>query len=161
MSESSVIMTNMSAYVNDVHYVGRIKSASTEITRKTITLGGLGGIGGIDVPTGKFEPIKATVPFEQLAPADIRRLNENGGFVKLRLTGLVKVLDTHTGLRKNGSMTTRIHGFVKNPPTPNYSDEQQDYSADISVMFIEISDSAGVVFMVDIAKGISYPDTRK
>lgn len=158
---ASVIMTNQSAYINETQYVGRIKSASTEITRKTVTVGGLGGVGGVDVPTGKFDPIKGTVVFEQLGPSDLRRLNENGGFVKLRCSGLVKVLDTHTGLRKNGSMTTRIHGFLINPPAPNYSDEQQDYTANISVVFIEVSDNSGQVFMVDLAKGLCYPDTRK
>lgn len=161
MSTASVIMTNQAAYINDVHYVGRVKSASSEIKRTTIKVGGLGGVGGIEVPTGKFEPITASVVFEQLAPVDIRRLNENGGFVKLRLTGLVKVLDTHTGLRVNGSMTTRVHGFITNPPTPNYTDEPQDYTADISVSFIEVSDNDGRVFMIDIAKGICYPDARK
>ncbi|MGR5240217.1 phage major tail tube protein [Photobacterium damselae] len=161
MSTASVIMTNQAAYINEAHYVGRVKSASSEIKRTTVKVGGLGGVGSIDVPNGKFEPITASVVFEQLAPADIRRLNENGGFVKLRLTGLVKVLDSHTGLRVNGSMTTRIHGFVTNPPTPNYTDESQDYTANISVAFIEVSDNGGQVFMVDFAKGICYPDARK
>ncbi len=161
MSEASVILTNQSVYLNEKQYVGRIKSASAEITRKTITLGGLGGVGGVEVPTGKLEPIKASVPFENLAPNDIRALNKDGGFVKLRCTGVVRVLDTHTGLRQTGSMTTRIHGYVLNPPSPNYSDEPQDYTANISVQFIEVSDNSGQIFMVDFAKGLIYPDFRK
>lgn len=161
MSEASVILTNQSVYINDTQYIGRIKSAKVEVTRKTITLGGLGGVGGVDVPTGKLEPIKATIPFEQLSPADIKRLNANGGFVKLRLSGVVRVLDTHTGLRANGSLTTRIHGYVLNPPVPGYSDEAEDYSANISVMFLEVTDSSGQIFMVDFAKGLIHPDGKK
>ena len=159
--EASVILTNQSVYINDTQYIGKVKSVSTDAKRKTVTLGGLGGIGGIEVPTGKFEPIKTSVPFENLSPADIRRLNENGGFVKLRLSGLVRVLDTHSGLRKKGTMTTRIHGFVLNPPTPTYSDEPQDYTANISVLFLEVSDASGQIFMIDFAKGLVYPDFRK
>ena len=154
---TSVIMTNLSAYLNEAHYVGRIKGMSVEVTRKTMTVGGLGGVGGVDVPTGKFEPIKASVPFGSLAPGDIRRLNANGGFVKLRCSGQIRVLDSHAGIRKTGSMTTRIHGYLLNPPVPNYSDEQQDYTANISVQFLEVSDGSGQVFMIDFAKGLSYP----
>ncbi|ANS86928.1 hypothetical protein VSVS12_03219 [Vibrio scophthalmi] len=154
---ASVIMTNQSVYINESQYIGRVKSMSAEVTRKTKTLGGLGGVGGIDVPTGKFEPIKASVPFGSLAPKDIRTLNENGGYVKLRFTGVVRMLDTHSGIRKNGSMTTRLHGYVLNPPVPNYDDEQQDYTANISVQFLEVSDSSGQIFMIDFAKGLSFP----
>ncbi|WP_108945626.1 phage major tail tube protein [Shewanella halifaxensis] len=158
MSTASVIMTNQQSYINDVHYLGRVKSASAEVKRKTKSVGGLGGVGSIEVPTGKFDPITASVAFEALAPADLRRLNENGGFVKLRLTGSVRVLDSSTGLRSDGTMTTRIHGYVTNPPVPSYTDDAQDYTANISVQFIEVTDLSGKIFMVDIAKGITYPE---
>ncbi|WP_367971603.1 phage major tail tube protein [Vibrio scophthalmi] len=150
-------MTNQAAYINESQYIGRVKSMSAEIKRKTKLVGGLGGVGGVEVPTGKYEPITASVPFASLSAKDIRSLNENGGYVKLRFTGVVRVLDTHTGIRKEGSLTTRIHGYVTNPPSPSYDDEQQDYTANISVQFIEITDGGGQIFMVDFAKGISFP----
>ncbi|EMD1175056.1 phage major tail tube protein [Vibrio harveyi] len=158
MSNASVIITNQAIYINESQYIGRAKGMSVEVTRKTKSVGGLGGVGGIDVPTGKFEPIKASIPFESLAPADLRRLNENGGYVKLRCTGMVRVLDTHTGLRKDGSMTVRIHGYLLNPPVPAFSDDAQDYTGNVSVQFLEVSDSSGQVFMIDFAKGLSYPE---
>ncbi|MBE8578715.1 phage major tail tube protein [Vibrio sp. OPT18] len=154
---ASVIMTNQAAYINESQYIGRVKGMSVEIKRKTKLLGGLGGVGGVEVPTGKFDPITASIPFGSLSAKDIRTLNENGGYVKLRFTGVVRMLDTHTGIRKNGSLTTRVHGYVLNPPSPTYDDEQQDYTASVSVQFIEISDSSGQIFMIDFAKGLSFP----
>lgn len=152
---TSVIMTQQQVYINETQYIGRVKSAKSEIKRKTQRIGGLGGVGQIEVPTGKFEPITASVTFEALAGADIRRLNSQGGFVSLRMTGKLQVLDSLLGLRRNGSMTTRIRGYVLNPPTPGYSDDASDYTANISVQFISVDDDNGPILMIDFAQGLS------
>ncbi|MNQ32641.1 hypothetical protein D3C85_460520 [compost metagenome] len=156
-AEQSVIWRDQMAFINNTMYIGRVSQASCEIRRKTTTLGGLGGIGSVDVPTGKFEPIKARINFTSLSVADIRQLTANDGYIELRMTGTVRVLDTNTGTRTVGGAVSRIKGWVLNPPTPTFAEEPQPYDAEISVLFVEVSDQQGVALLIDIPNGIVEP----
>lgn len=156
-TEKSVVWRDLSAFLNNTMYIGRISQGSCEIRRKTVNVGGLGGVGNVDVPNGKFEPIKAQLNFSSLSVADIRQLTRNDGYVELRMTGTCRVLDTDTGTRTVGGAVTRIKGWVLNPPTPIYSDEPQPHNIEISVLFIEVADQQGTALLIDIPNGIVEP----
>ncbi|MGR6858891.1 phage major tail tube protein [Aliivibrio salmonicida] len=158
MAETSVIMRNPMCFINETHYVGRVKSVGCEMTKKMTTVGGLGGVGSVEVPTGKYEATTATVEFASIANGDVVQLNKNDGFVKLRMTAQVRMLDASTGTRIIDQAVTRIHGFVKNPPVPGYNDDGSPYTAQIAVLFIEILNTSGRIFMVDFVNGVTYPD---
>lgn len=156
-TEKSVVWRDLAAFLNNTMYIGRISQGSCDIRRKTVNVGGLGGVGNVDVPNGKFEPIKAQLNFSSLSVADIRQLTRNDGYVELRMTGTCRVLDTDTGTRTVGGAVTRIKGWVLNPPTPTYSDEPQPYNIEISVLFIEVADQQGTALLIDIPNGIVEP----
>lgn len=157
MAEKSVVWRDQMVFLNETQYVGRVKSAECDIQRKMVTVGGLGGIGDLEVPNGKYEAPTATVEFQSLALADVSQLTNNDGWIKLRMTGQVRVLDSDTGTRIVDAAITRIHGYVKNPPVPGFNDEGSPYTANIAVHFIEISNSTGRVFMLDMQSGAKYP----
>jgi hypothetical protein len=156
-TEKSVVWRDLAVFLNNTMYIGRVGQASCDIRRKTVTVGGLGGVGSVDVPTGKVEPIKSQLTFNSLSVADIRQLTSNDGYVELRMTGTVRILDTDTGTRTVGGAVTRLKGWVLNPPTPTYSDEPQPYQIEISVLFIEVSDQQGTALLIDIPNGIMEP----
>lgn len=157
-TEKSIVWRDQAAYLNDTMYVGRINQGSCEITRKTVSLGGIGGVGNVDVPTGKLEPIKASVVFNSLSVGDVRTMSKNDGYIELRLTGTARVLDTSTGTRVVSNATTRIKGWALNLPNPAYGDDPQPYNVSISVLFIEVSDSQGTALLIDMANGIMEPN---
>ncbi|CDT72017.1 phage major tail tube protein [Vibrio coralliirubri] len=157
MAEKSVVWRDQMAFINETQYVGRVKSASSDLQRKMTTVGGLGGLGDVEVPTGKYEAPTATVEFQSVALGDVAQLTNNDGWIKLRLTGQVRMLDSETGTKTIDAGITRIHGFVKNPPVPGYNDEGSPYTANIAVHFIEISNTSGRVFMLDMQTGAKYP----
>jgi hypothetical protein len=157
-TEKSVVWRDQAVFLNNTMYIGRISQGSCEIRRKTVNVGGLGGVGSADVPTGKFEPIKASLTFNSLSVGDIRQMTANDGYVELRMTGTVRVLDTNTGTRTVGGAATRVKGWVLNPPTPIYSDDPQPYTIEISVLFIEVTDQQGTALLIDIPNGIVEPN---
>lgn len=156
-TEKSVVWRDQSVFLNNTMYIGRVSQASCDIRRKTTNVGGLGGVGNVEVPTGKVEPIKAQLNFNSLSVGDIRQLTRNDGYVDLRMTGTVRVLDTDTGTRTVGGAVTRLKGWVLNPPTPIYSDDPQPYNIEISVLFIEVADQQGTALLIDIPNGIIEP----
>ncbi|PKF50921.1 phage major tail tube protein [Enterovibrio nigricans] len=158
MAETSVIMRNPMVFINETHYVGRVKSVACEMTKKMMSVGGMGGVGNMEIPTGKYEPATASVEFSSIANGDVVQLNKNDGFVKLRMTAQIRMLDASSGTRIIDQAVTRIHGYVKNPPVPGYSDDGSPYTAQIAVSFIEILNTSGRIFMVDFVNGVMYPD---
>lgn len=158
MAERSVIWRDQMAFINETQYISRVRSAEMELNRKMITVGGLGGIGDMEMPNGKYEAATMSVAFQSVSLTDVAMFSKNEGWVKLRLTGQLRMADSNTGTRVVDNAITRVHGYVKNPPVPGYQEDGSPYTAQISVMFLEIMDQTGRVFMVDYINGIVYPD---
>ncbi|MFV0261383.1 MAG: phage major tail tube protein [Kluyvera sp.] len=157
MAEKNVIWRNQAVMLNDTQYIGRISKGSQTLERKTSTLSSLGGIGDIAVPNGKFNASTATLEFNNLSTADARQLSGNDGWVRLRLSGECRVTDSSTGTRTVNRATTLINGWVTNPPV-NLFNNDEPYTANISVLYLQVSDESGVVLEVDWDNGTVYPD---
>lgn len=159
MAEKNVIWRNQAAMLNNTQYVGRINKASMTLERKTTTLSSLGGIGDIAVPNGKFNASTAQIEFNNLATADARMLSVNDGYIQLRLTGQCRIVDSTTGTRSINQAVSQIYGWVTNPPV-NLFNNDEPYTASVSVLFVSVSDETGLVLEVDFANGTVYPDDQ-
>lgn len=157
MAEKSVIWRNQAVMLNDTQYIGRISKGGMTLERKTSTLSSLGGIGDIAVPNGKFNASQATLEFNNLSTADARMLSSNDGFVRLRLSGQCRVTDSNTGTRTVNTAITLINGWVTNPPV-NLFNNDEPYTANINVLYVNVSDESGTVLEVDWDNGTVYPD---
>ncbi|MFV0262039.1 MAG: phage major tail tube protein [Kluyvera sp.] len=157
MAEKNIIWRNQAVALNNTIYVGRISKGGMTIERKTTTLSSLGGVGDVAVPNGKFNASTATLEFNSLSTADARQLCQNDGYVKLRLTGQARVVDSASGTRVVNNAVTQIYGWVTNPPV-NLFNNDEPYTANISVLFVSVSDQQGRVFEVDFENGTSYPE---
>lgn len=157
MAEKNIVWTNVAAFLNGTHYVGRISESTCECRRKTSTASSLGGLGDVAIPTGKYDAATGRLTFSNLAPADIRQLNINNGFITVRLTGRCRVTDSTLGTKTVDEAVTRISGWVLNPPVPGMSNDAP-YTAELSVLFIEVTSSQGRIFMLDFDNGIQWPD---
>ncbi len=155
--QHDVMWRDQSVFINESQYIGRVASAEATLTRQTTTVGGLGGVGQMQVPNGKFEASTATVNFQSVAPSDLLAMVGNDGWVELRMSGNVRILDASSGTRKLDSVQTRIKGWCLNPPVPGMNDQGAPYSANISVAVLEISNNAGTIFKVDFINGIVEP----
>lgn len=156
-AQTSAVWRNQMVFINEDQYIGRITEASAELTRQTIEVGGLGGVGKMNVPNGKYEASKASLTFQSLTLSDVAQMAGNDGWVELRLTGQVRMLDSSTGTRIVDAAYTRIKGWCLNPPVPGLNDDGAPYTADISLAFIEILGSTGTVLKIDWINGIVEP----
>lgn len=157
IAQASVIWRNQTVFINENMYAGRVLSAEVTMSRATIELGGLGNVGKIQVPNGKYEASTANINFQSIALSDVAQLVGNDGFISLRLTGEVRVLDSSTGTRLVDAAYTRIKGWCLNPPVPGLNDDGSPYTANISVTYLEIVGSSGTVFKVDFINNIIEP----
>lgn len=158
MAETSVIMRNPMVFINETHYVGRVKSVACEMTKKMMSVGGMGG-----VAIWRSQRANTSLRRHRLSSLRLPMVMwfssiKNDGFVKLRMTAQIRMLDASSGTRIIDQAVTRIHGYVKNPPVPGYSDDGSPYTAQIAVSFIEILNTSGRIFMVDFVNGVMYPD---
>ncbi len=157
VAQTSVVWRNKMVFIKETMYAGRVSNAEVSLTRSTIEVGGVGAVGKMQVPTGKFEASQANVTFETLALSDVSLLVGDDGWMELRMTGEVRVLDSSTGTRIVDAAQTRIKGWCLNPPVPGLSDENANYTANISMAFLEIIGSSGTVLKVDWINNIVEP----
>lgn len=157
MAEKNVVWWNQNVLLNDTQYIGRISKAGATLERKTTTVSSLAGMGDVAVPTGKFNAATATLEFNNLATADARQLLANSGFVRLTLTGQCRVTDSSSGLRTVDNATTLLNGWVTNPPV-NMFNNDEPYTANLSLLYLCVMDETGRVLEVDWDNGTFYPD---
>ncbi len=157
VAQTSVVWRNQTVFLKETMYAGRITSAEVSLTRSTIEVGGLGGVGKMQVPTGKFEASQASVSFQSLALSDVSLLVGDDGWIELRLAGDVRTLDSSTGTRVIDAAYSRIKGWCLNPPVPGLNDDGSPYTANISMAYLEIIGSSGTVFKVDWINNIVEP----
>jgi len=157
VSQTSVVWRNKTVFIKETQYAGRVSSAEVALTRATVSVGGLGGVGAMQVPNGKYEAATANLTFQSLALSDVSLLTGDDGWVELRLSGEVRMLDSSTGTRVVDAAYTRIKGWCLNPPVPGMNDDGSPYTANISMAFIEIIGSSGTVLKIDWINGIVEP----
>jgi hypothetical protein len=157
MAEKNVVWRNQTVMLNDNIYVGRISKAGMTLERKTTTLSSLGGIGDVAVPTGKLNASTATLEFSNLSTSDTAQLVGNDGWTRLRLTGECRVTDSATGTRVISRATTLINGWITNPPV-NMFNNDEPYTANMSVLYMCVTDESGKILEVDWDNGTIFPD---
>lgn len=155
---AAVIWRKNRAYINDADYLGLITEGACEITRATAELDGLGQPAPINAPTGRFEPITATLNFGSIGPAQIRQMRGADGFVNLRLIGQVYAPDVNVGMLQQDEMRTRIAGWIKKIPLPaTNTSHTSEVEVEIDVLHIEVEDRNGTIILIDVANGIVEP----
>ena len=160
MSEKHVTKRNQQCWIEngeEKEYVGRVKGVTADPTLKFETFTSLASIGDLEIPTGDYETLITNVEFDNTSIADLELLTRNGGYVALRCACDVRIPDVFTGTRRNGSITTRVWGYVKNPPTSFHTKEKTPYTAQITTYRIEVSDGSGRIFEIDFVNNIRYP----
>ncbi|EJL3960650.1 phage major tail tube protein [Vibrio parahaemolyticus] len=157
MAENHVTKRNHMCFINETQYIGRVKAITAEPQLKVETFSALGGIGDMEIPNGDYEAMAANIEFDSTAPADLKQLTKNGGYVAIRALCDVRGLDVTTGTRRLDGVVTRIWGYVKNPPATHHTKEKVAYTAQMSVFRIEISNNSGRLFELDFVTGVRYP----
>lgn len=158
MSEKHVTKRNHMCFLNETQYIGRIKGVTGEPQMKFETYTSLGGIGDMEIPTGDYEALTINVEFDSIAPADLRQMTKNGGYVALRCSCDIRIPDVRDGTRRTAGVATRIWGTVKNPPMNFHSKEKAPYTAQIATSRVEVTDTNGRLFELDFVNGIRYPE---
>ncbi|MGY4028132.1 phage major tail tube protein [Aeromonas rivuli] len=164
--ERSLVWRNQMVFLNNTLYIGRILSANCVIRRSVKKFLALGCIGAREVP-GAFEPIRCTLEFQNITPADIRQLVHHslGGDITLRLAAFGRHLDSHSksGTSTTTAVVTRIKGALIDHPLPTIDNcTNGPKTVEMTVNFLEVYDPQSIEYepllLIDLVNGIYRPD---
>lgn len=163
--ERSLVWRNQMVFLNNTMYIGRILSANCLIRRSVKAYQALGCIGAREV-LGPFEPIRCTLTFENITPADIRQLVHHslGGDVTLRLAAFGRHLDSHSksGTSTTTAVVTRLKGALIDYPLPTIDNSDSGpKTVEMAVNFLEVYDPQSIEYepllLIDLINGIYRP----
>lgn len=155
---SAVIWRQNRCYINEADYIGRVAEGSLELKRAMNEIGGLGQPAKMKVPNGHFELITAKIKFDNIAPADVRALSRNDGFIALRLIGQVHLPDAVSGKVAEDSLQTRLTGWAEEIPVPPMNQEHKtEIEITVNVAMVSITDKSGQLLLVDNVNGVVEP----
>jgi len=155
---ASIIWKDNRAYLNDIDLFGNVVEGSCEIKRKMIEVDGVGLPAGANVPSGRYEPVTASLNFNNIDASMIRQFTVQDGFVNLKMIGHCNSINALSGFFQEDTLTTIVRGFSDGIPLPALkASEAAEVEVNINVLFIEIRNTSGVLFMMDIANGLVYP----
>jgi len=155
----AIIWKSNRIYLNDtIDLFANVTEGSCEIKRKMTEVDGMGLPAGLNVPSGRFEPITATFNFNNIDPTMIRQFIVQDGFCRFRMIGNCMGVNTLSGVLVQDIMTTTIHGFSDGIPIPPMkASEASEVEVTVNVSFISINNRSGQLFMLDIMNGLMFP----
>lgn len=155
---AAVIWRHNRVYINDADYLGKIAEGTVELKRAFTELNGLGMPAPIKAPNGRFEEITASLKFDSIAPADIRRVIGEDGFINLRLMGKCFLPDVSAGKVAHDEMRSRLTGWIEEIPIPpTNTDHKSETEITVHVALIEVSDASGTLLLIDTVNGVVEP----
>jgi phage tail tube protein FII len=155
---ATIAWRNNRVYLNDVDYFGNAEEGRVEIKRKFAEIDGMGLPAPAKVPTGKFEPLTASLKMTNISPSNIQSMVSNDGYVSLRLVGECRILDAQDGMIADDSLTTIVRGYTESFPVPGRKiSDKADGEITINCLFVEVQNDAGTILKINVPDAVVEP----